>query len=367
MAESARIDAFLQLGREQDASDIHFAVGMPPVLRMHGEIQPIRYRELSADECRSLIFEILTEQQKTQFKDGHDLDFSYAPREGERYRFNVFRKLGGIAAVARIVPPVPSTIEQLGLPAVVKKLAQSHQGLLLVTGATGTGKSTTLGAIIDYLNATRKLNIITLEDPVEFLHRSKMSLVVQREVGSSVASYAEGIRAALREDPDVILVGELRDAETISMAMMAAETGHLVLATLHTTSAAKSLDRIIDLLPSEQKSQALIFMSQNLQGVISQVLVKKPDGRGRKAIVEVMVNTPAIANLLLTGKQFQIPAAMQTGKENGMRLLDQALLDALQAKEVDPDDAYLHAQDKKPFQRFVTDRRLVPQVALVSR
>ncbi|MPZ44272.1 MAG: PilT/PilU family type 4a pilus ATPase [Betaproteobacteria bacterium] len=365
MSQTARIDAFLQLGREQNASDIHLAVGMPPVLRMHGEIQPVRYRSLSADECRSLIFEILSAEQRSQFEAGHDLDFSYAPAEGERYRFNVFRKLGGIAAVARIVPKAVSTLDELGLPPVVKKLAQAHQGMLLVTGATGTGKSTTLGAIIDYLNTTRKLNIITLEDPVEFMHRSKMSLVVQREVGSSVGSFAEGLRAALREDPDVILVGELRDPETIAMAMMAAETGHLVLGTLHTTSAAKTLDRIIDSLPAEQKAQGLMFLSQNLRGVVSQVLVKKPDGRGRKAIVEVMVLTPAISNLLLTGKQFQIPAAMQTGKANGMCLLDQALLEAIQAKEVDPDDAYLHANDKKLFQRFVTDKRLVPQVTLV--
>jgi twitching motility protein PilT len=365
VSQAARIDAFLQLGREQNASDIHLAVGMPPVLRMHGEIQPVRYRDLSADECRSLIFEILSDEQRKHFEAGHDLDFSYSPAEGERYRFNVFRKLGGIAAVVRIVPKAVSTLDELGLPPVVRKLAQSHQGLLLVTGATGTGKSTTLGAIIDHLNTTRKLNIITLEDPVEFMHRSKMSLVVQREVGSSVGSFAEGLRAALREDPDVILVGELRDPETISMAMMAAETGHLVLGTLHTTSAAKTLDRIIDSLPAEQKAQGLIFLSQNLRGVISQVLVKKPDGRGRKAIVEVMVSTPAISNLLLTGKQFQIPAVMQTGKANGMCLLDQALLEAIQAKEVDPDDAYLHANDKKLFQRFVTDKRLVPQVALV--
>jgi len=367
MSQAARIDAFLQLGREQGASDIHFAVGMPPVLRMHGDIQPIRYRELSADECRSLIFEILNEAQKAQFADGHDLDFSYSPKPGERYRFNVFRKIGGIAAVVRIVPTAAATLDDLGLPPVVKKLAQAHQGLLLVTGATGTGKSTTLGAIIDHLNSTRKLNIITLEDPVEFMHQSKMSLVVQREVGSSVGSFAEGLRAALREDPDVILVGELRDAETISMAMMAAETGHLVLGTLHTTSAAKTLDRIIDSLPAEQKAQGLLFLSQNLRGVISQVLVKRPDGRGRKAIVEVMVLTPAISNLLLTGKQFQIPAVMQTGKDTGMRLLDQALLEAIQNKEVDPDDAYLQAHDKKQFQRFVTDRRLVPQVGLVGR
>jgi twitching motility protein PilT len=194
-----------------------------------------------------------------------------------------------------------------------------------------------------------------------------MSLVVQREVGTSVASFAEGVRAALREDPDVILVGELRDAETMAMAMMAAETGHLVLGTLHTSSASKTLDRILDSLPTELKAQGMLFLSQNLRGVISQVLVKKPDGRGRKAVVEAMVLTAAISNLLLTGKQFQIPAVMQTGKNHGMCLLDQALIEAVQAKEVDPDDAYLHANDKKLFQRFVTDRRLVPQVALVGR
>jgi len=364
---AARIDAFLELGREQNASDIHLAVGMPPVLRLHGEIQPIRYRELTADECRSLLFEVLNDAQKEQFEAGADLDFSYSPAEGERYRFNVFRKAGAIAAVVRIVPKAVSSLEELGLPPVVKKLTHSHQGLLLVTGATGTGKSTTLAAIIDHLNSTRRLNIITLEDPVEFLHKSKMSLVVQREVGTSVGSFAEGLRAALREDPDVILVGELRDAETISMAMMAAETGHLVLGTLHTTSAAKTLDRIVDSLPAELKAQGLVFLSQNLRGVISQVLVKKPGGRGRKAVVEVMVLTAAISNLLLTGKQFQIPAVMQTGKSAGMCLLDQALLEAVQAKEVDPDDAYLHANDKKLFQRFVTDRRLLPQVALVGR
>lgn len=364
---STRIDAFLQLGREQGASDIHFALGMPPLLRLHGEITPIRYRDLTADECRGLLFDILSEEQKASYEDGHDLDFVYSPQPGQRFRFNVFRKSGGIAATVRIVPDSIASLEALGLPPVVKKLAQSHQGMLLVTGATGTGKSTTLAAIIDHLNATRRLNIITLEDPVEYLHPSKMSMVVQREVGSSLGSFAEGLRAALREDPDVILVGELRDSETIAMAMMAAETGHLVLGTLHTTNAAKTLDRIIDSLPADQKAQGQVFLSQNLRGVISQVLVKKPEGRGRKAIVEVMVMTPAISNLLLTGKQFQIPAAMQTGRETGMRLMDQALLEAVQSKEVDPDDAYLHAHDKKLFQRFVTDRRLLPQVSLVGR
>jgi twitching motility protein PilT len=364
---SARIDAFLQLGREQGCSDIHLAVGCPPMLRIMGEVQPIRYRDLSEEELRGLVFEVLADSQRQQFEAGHDLDFSYSPQSGDRYRFNVFRKTGGVAAVVRVVPKTIPPLEQLGLPAVVKNLANASQGLLLVTGATGTGKSTTLASMIDHLNANKRLNIITLEDPVEYVHTSKSSLVIQREVGSSVGSFAEGLRAALREDPDVILVGELRDAETIMMAMMAAETGHLVLGTLHTTSAAKTLDRIVDVLPSEQKAQGTMFLAQSLRGVISQTLVPKPNRQGRKAILEIMVMTPAISNLLLNGKAVQIPAAMQTGKEHGMQLMDQALLDAVQAKEIDPDAAYMHANDKKLLQRFVTDPKLLPQVNLVGR
>ncbi|HEX22364.1 MAG TPA: type IV pili twitching motility protein PilT, partial [Chromatiales bacterium] len=230
--------------------------------------------------------------------------------------------------------------------------------------ATGTGKSTTLTAMLDLLNKTRRLNIITLEDPIEQIHKSQLSLVVQREVGTHVESFAEGLRAALREDPDVILVGELRDPETIMMAMTAAETGHLVLGTLHTTSAAKTLDRIIDAMPTSQKTQASLFLAQHLRGVVSQKLVKSADGRSRKAIVEIFVNTPAIANLITSGKVFQIPSVLQTGRDKGMQLMDQALLEAIQRKEIDPDDAYIHATEKQQFQRFVTDPDLLPQVDL---
>jgi twitching motility protein PilT len=238
--------------------------------------------------------------------------------------------------------------------------------MILVTGATGTGKSTTLASMIDWLNANRKFNIITLEDPVEFLHQSKQSLVIQRSVGSHVNRFAEGLRAALREDPDVILVGELRDPETISMAMTAAETGHLVLGTLHTTSAVKTLDRIIDAMPIEQKGLTATFLAQHLKGVISQRLVRTADGRGRKAILEIMLNTPAISNLILNRKIFQIPSLLQTGRELGMQLMDQALMEALRNKQIDPDDAYINAQDKKPFQRFVTNPDLLPQVNLAT-
>ena len=364
---SARIDAFLQLGREQGCSDIHLAVGCPPMLRIMGEVTPIRYRELTEEELRGLVFEVLGDSQKKQIEAGHDVDFSYASENGDRYRFNVFRKTGGVGAVARVVPKSIPPIDQLGLPPIVLELAQANQGLLLVTGATGTGKSTTLASIIDYLNANQRLSIITLEDPVEYVHASKSSLVIQREIGSSVGSFAEGLRAALREDPDVILVGELRDAETIMMAITAAETGHLVLGTLHTTSAAKTLDRIIDMLPADQKAQGTMFLAQSLRGVISQTLLPRPNRQGRKAVVEVLVMTPAVSNLLLNGKAVQIPLAMQTGKERGMQLMDQALLEAVQAKEIDPDAAYLQANDKKLLQRFVTDPKLLPQVNLVGR
>jgi twitching motility protein PilT len=252
------------------------------------------------------------------------------------------------------------------LPPIVQTLAQHKQGLVLVTGATGTGKSTTLAALIDQINKSTRLNIITLEDPIEFIHPSKQSQVIQREVGTHVRSFFDGLRAALREDPDVILVGEMRDPETISMAMLAAETGHLVLGTLHTTSATKSLDRVLDALPAEQREQGKIFLARNLHAVVTQVLVKSPDGRGRKAVVEIMLNTHAIANLILSDKTFQIPSQIQTGRDKGMQLMDQALMDALQRKEIDPNDAYLYALDKKLFQRHVTDAALVPKFSLAG-
>jgi len=361
----ARIDAFLKLGREQGCSDVHLAVGVPPMLRMLGELTPIRYRALSADELESLLLEILSEPQRNQLRAGHDLDFSYQTAEIGRFRANIFRKVTGLGATFRVIPPAIPDLEQLGLPsAVTEKLHPAHQGLILVTGATGTGKSTTLAAMINLLNNFRRLNIITLEDPIEFVHRSNLSLVIQREVGTHVKSFAEGLRAALREDPDVILVGELRDPETISMAMTAAETGHLVLGTLHTSSAAKTLDRIVDAMPTELKSQAAGFLARHLQMVLSQKLVRTADGKKRKAVVEVMFANAAIANLIQNGKVHQIPSVIQTHRHVGMQLMDQALLEGLRKREIDPDDAYLHATDKKQFQRFVTNAELLPPVDL---
>jgi len=359
-----RIDAFLELGREQGASDVHLAVGVPPMIRLHGELQQIKYRELTSDELKELVHEILTPEQIKTYENGHDLDISYNSEKVGRFRANLFHKFTGVGAVFRIIPPKIPTMKELGIPAVVEKMLHTHQGIILVTGAAGTGKSTTLASMIDWLNRNRKYNIITLEDPIEYMHDSRESLVVQRSIGVHVSSFAEGLHAALREDPDVILVGELRDPDTISLAMTAAETGHLVLGTLHTTSAVKTLDRIIDAMPADQKQLAATFLAQHLQGVICQKLVRTADGRGRKAMLEIMVNSSSIGNLILNQKIFQIPSALQTGREQGMQLMDQALMEAIQNKEIDPDDAYLHATDKKQFQRFVTNPELIPQVNL---
>jgi twitching motility protein PilT len=251
-------------------------------------------------------------------------------------------------------------LDSLGLPPILQTFCDFHQGMVLVTGSTGTGKSTTLAAMIDHINTTSNSNIISLEDPIEFVHSSKRSQIIQRELGTHIPSFAEGVRASLREDPDVILVGELRDGETISMAMTAAETGHLVLGTLHTTSAVKSIDRIIDALPGEQREQTKSFLANSLHAVVTQNLIKTPDGRGRRAILEVMVMNRAIAKLIQTEQTHQIPAQLQTGKEQGMQMMDQALLAALTAKLVDPDDAYRYATDRKKFERFVTDTTVLP-------
>jgi len=356
----ARIDAFLKLGVAQGCSDLHLAVGVPPMLRMHGDLMPIKFRDLGDAELESYITEVLTQSQLKVLREGNDLDFSYVSAEGGRFRVNVFRKETGIGAAFRAIPTSMPSMDQLGLPPVVKKLCDYHQGMILVTGSTGTGKTTTLASMIDYLNSTRSLNIISLEDPIEFVHRSKSSQVIQRELGTHLPTFAEGVRAAMREDPDVILVGEMRDAETIAMAMTAAETGHLVLGTLHTTSATKTIDRIIDALPMEEREQTKTFLANSLIAVITQVLLKTPDQRARKAVCEVMVLTKAIGKLIMTDQTHQIPSQLQMGKEHGMQLLDQALLAAINAKEVDPEHAYSYASDKKQFQRFVTDMSGAP-------
>jgi twitching motility protein PilT len=358
----ARIDAFLKLGTQQGCSDVHLAVGVPPMLRMHGDLLPIKFRDLRASELEGYIAEILTRSQSEHFATGQDLDFSYVSSEGGRFRVNVYRKDSGVGATFRAIPSDVPTLDKLQLPPIVTKLCDFHQGMVLVTGSTGTGKSTTLAAMIDHLNSTRKLNIISLEDPIEFVHPSKLSQVIQRELGTHIPSFAEGVRAAMREDPDVILVGELRDAETITMAMTAAETGHLVLGTLHTTGAVKTIDRIIDALPVEEREQTKSFLAQSLLAVVTQILVKTADAHGRKAICEVLVMTKAIAKLIQIEQTHQIPSQLQMGRDHGMQLLDQALLAAISARTIDPDDAYNYASDKRAFQKYVTDTSMLPKL-----
>ncbi|MEE4185453.1 MAG: type IV pilus twitching motility protein PilT [Gammaproteobacteria bacterium] len=360
----ARIDAFLKLGLTQNCSDIHLAVGVPPMLRMHGDLLPIKFRDLGEQELEGYVAEIMTQSQQKRFAQGVDLDFSYVSEDNARYRVNLFRKATGVGACFRFIPTEVPSLESLNMPPVLRRLCDHHQGMVLVTGSTGTGKSTTLAAMIDYLNRNRSLNIISLEDPIEFVHQSYKSQVVQRELGTHLPSFADGIRAALREDPDVILVGEMRDADTISMAMTAAETGHLVFGTLHTTGAVKTIDRIIDALPSDQREQSKSFLAQSLRAVITQNLIKTPDGKGRRAALEIMIMTRAIGNLIQTDQSHQIPSQLQTGSEAGMQLMDQALLAAVQAKQVDPDDAFRYASDKSLFQKFVTDTTILRRVDL---
>jgi twitching motility protein PilT len=350
----------------QGCSDIHLAVGVPPMLRLRGDLLPIKFRDLSVLELEGYVNEILTSTQQEVFRQGHDQDFSYVSGDGGRFRVNIFRKDTGPGAVFRYVPGEVPTLESLGLPPVFRRLCDFHQGMVLVTGATGTGKSTTLAAMIDFINSTKRLNIISLEDPIEFVHRCKNSQVIQRELHTHLRSFADGLRASLREDPDVILVGEMRDAETISMAMTAAETGHLVFGTLHTTGAVKTIDRIIDALPGEQREQTKSFMSASLVAVVTQVLVKTGDGQGRRAVHEIMIQNKAISRLIMNDQTHMIPSQLQTGKEVGMQLLDQALLEAIQRREIDPDDAYRFATDKKQFARFVTNTGMLPKLDLAE-
>ncbi len=358
----ARIDAFLKLGLAQGCSDVHLAVGVPPMLRMNGDLMPIKFRDLADHELNNYVAEILTQSQQAAFDEGNDLDFSYVTEDGGRFRVNLFRKDTGVGAVFRSIPSEIPTLESLDLPPVIETFLDHHQGMVLVTGSTGTGKSTTLAAMINHLNMTRNLNIISLEDPIEFVHPSRKAQVIQRELNTHVKSFAGGVRAAMREDPDVILVGEMRDTETISMAMTAAETGHLVLGTLHTTSAVKTIDRVIDALPGELRELTKGFLSQSLYAVITQVLVKTPGGQGRRGIQEILVNTKAVANLILTDQTHQINAQIQTGMDVGMQTMDQALLAAIEKRQVDPDDAFRYAADKRKIQRYVPDTSILPKL-----
>lgn len=321
----AKLDDLFKLMVNQGASDLHLTSGAPPCLRIHGDIEKLEYRDLSHDECKALIFEILNEEQRKIFVRDWDLDCAYqAPGIG-RFRCNIFLQRKGIAAVFRHIPEKIMTMKDLNLPQALYEVVKANQGLILVTGPTGSGKSTTLAAMINELNETQKLHILTLEDPIEFVHPNKMSIVNQREVYTNTKSFDSALKAALREDPDVILVGELRDPTTIGLALKAAETGHLVFGTLHTLSAVKTVDRLIDSFPEDQQSQVRTMLSESLNAVVSQMLLPKLGGKGRVAAHEILIGNVAVSNLIRENKIYQIKSVMQTGKNDGMQTLDEAL------------------------------------------
>ena len=350
----ATIDAFFKLMHEQGASDLHLFAGEPPMLRIDGYIERVKYKVLDNNDLRKMLYEITAEEKIKVFEETGDVDFGYEVPGLARYRANYFMQRRGIGAVFREIPNDIATCEQLGLPNVVAKLATLPRGLVLVTGPTGSGKSTTLAAIINVANRTRKDHIITIEDPIEFVHQSQGCVVNHRELGTHTKSFSAALRGALREDPDIILVGEMRDLETISLAMEAASTGHLVFSTVHTTSAYATVDRIIEVFPAEQQPQVRSTLADGIRAVISQALLKRLNRKGRCAALEILIATPAVRNLIREVKTFQIPSAIQTGKKYGMQLLDDALMDLVTKGWVGPDEAYAKANEKSRFRSMIT-------------
>ncbi|GMT41594.1 MAG: twitching motility protein PilT [bacterium] len=351
----AKIDAFFKLMNEQGASDLHLVAGKQPVLRIHGDMERIKYKTLSNDELKAMLYEIAPEEKVKEFEESGDIDFGYEIPGLARYRSNFFMQKEGVGAVFREIPSKILTADELGLPPILKKLAMIQKGLVLVTGPTGSGKSTTLAAIIDHANKERKDHILTIEDPIEFVHQSQGCVINHREVGLHTKSFAAALRGALREDPDIILVGEMRDLETIMLALEAAATGHLVFGTLHTQSAAKTVDRVIDVFPANQQAQVRTTLSEALKGVVAQNLFKRADKKGRCAALEILVVTPAVANLIREGKTFQIPSAIQTGKKYGMVSLDDAILEVLQKGWITSEEAYDKAVEKQRFLQFLKE------------
>ncbi len=349
----AQIDAFFKLMHEQGASDLHLVSGCQPILRIRGEMERVKYKVMENDELKAMLYEITPEDKIKIFEETGDLDFGHEIPGLARYRANFFMQKYGIGAVFREIPSNILSAEQLGLPQVVKNLATLPKGMILVTGPTGSGKSTTLAAIIDQANTIRKDHIITVEDPIEFVHKSKGCIVNHREVGTHTKSFSAALRASLREDPDIILVGELRDLETIALAMEAAMTGHLVFATLHTLNASKTVDRMIEIFPANQQPQVRSTLADALRAVVSQTMFKRLDIKGRCVALEILIATPAVRNLIREGKTYQIPSAMQTGKKYGMQTLDDAIMELLQKGWIDAAEAYNKGINKEKFVQFL--------------
>jgi twitching motility protein PilT len=349
----AQIDAFFKLMNDQGASDLHLTSGQQPVLRIGGDLERIKYQVFENDQLKTMLYEIAAEEKIKVFEETGDVDFAYEIPGLARYRANFFQQKNGIGAVFREIPSTILTIHELGLPKVLDRLATLPRGFVIVTGPTGSGKSTTLAAIIHEANRTRKDHIITVEDPIEFVHKSDKAVINQREIGAHTRSFAAALRGALREDPDIILVGEMRDLETIALAIEASETGHLVFATLHTNSAAKTVDRIIEVFPVNQQEQIRNTLADGIRAVICQTLFKRRDRKGRVAACELMIATPAVRNLIREGKTYQLPSMLQTGKKYGMQTLDDSIMELLSKKIISAEDAYHKCVDKTKFRPFL--------------
>ncbi len=350
----AQIDAFFKMLHEHGGSDLHLSSGSQPIMRLQGELQRVKYKIMEHEDLKRLLYEITPENKIKEFEESGDIDFSYEVPNLARYRVNFYLQSRGIAAAFREIPEEILTIEQLELPSLLSQLAMPPKGLVLVTGPTGSGKSTTLAAIMDYANKVRKDHILSIEDPIEFVHQPKNCLINQREVGRDTKSFSAALRGALREDPDIVLVGEMRDLETIKLALEAAETGHLVFSTLHTISAAKTIDRIIEVFPGDQQGQIRSALSESLRAVISQTLFKRIDRPGRVAALEILICVPAVRNLIRDNKSYQINSVIETGKNYGMRTLDDEIMRLLKQGIIDPNDAYNKAVEKKKFRDFLT-------------
>jgi twitching motility protein PilT len=343
------ITELLAFAVKNKASDLHMSAGLPPMIRVHGDIRRINLPPMEHKDVHAMVYDIMNDSQRKQFEEELECDFSFEIPNLARFRVNAFNQNRGASAVFRTIPSKVLTLEDLNAPKIFKDISEQPRGIVLVTGPTGSGKSTTLAAMVDYINENQYSHILTIEDPIEFVHSSKRCLINQREVHRDTLSFNNALRSALREDPDVILVGEMRDLETIRLALTGAETGHLVFGTLHTSSAAKTIDRIIDVFPADEKEMVRAMLSESLRAVISQTLLKTKDGTGRVAAHEIMIGTPAIRNLIRENKVAQMYSAIQTGQQVGMQTLDQCLTELVRRNIVSMPEARLRAQNKDAF------------------
>ena len=350
----AYIDQFLNVIVEQGGSDLHIGEGQPPKMRRHGDVGPIREEAVTRDEAAGMLSEICGAQSWELFEERGDLDFAYEMDERSRFRCNFLKQTNGYGAVFRLIPTKIATLDQLGIPAVVKQFGHLRGGLVLVTGPTGSGKSTTLAALVDYINENFARHIVTVEEPIEFVHGNKRSIITQREVPVDCATFPDGLKAALREDADIVLVGEMRDLETISLALTAAETGLLVFGTLHTNNARKTIDRMVDVFPANKQAQARTMLANSLRGVLAQLLLKKADGSGRLAVNEILIASPAVSAIIREGATQKLQDVIVAGKGQGMQFMDDAIQALLQAGAVSPHEAFMKAIDKSMFKKYLS-------------